>query len=83
VKKNKYVKVEWKDAASEDKWTKENEIDPGISVVVTVGHLQQKTKDAIVVALSHDELNEEFSNWITIPHEMIVSVVELVQKKRK
>lgn len=83
MKKTKYVRVLWKDAATEDGWTRKDEIDPAVPIIETVGILQQTTKDSIVIALSFDKENENFSSWITIPKGMIVQQKELIIKKPK
>lgn len=77
------MRVEWHDAATEDGWTDEKDIDPAPPVIVTVGHLQHSDRKSVVIALSWDEENENFSSWITIPRKMIISQVELVPKKPK
>lgn len=83
MKTPKLVHILWLDAATHDAWTSQDDISAEPPVISTVGHLQQDTKDAVVVALSWDKENNSFSSWITIPSGMIKSKMILSPKQKR
>jgi hypothetical protein len=69
----KFLKVEWRDAASTDEWTKLVDIDHELSSITTVGILIGETDETLTIGLSYDHDSESFSNFIRIPKAWIKS----------
>lgn len=72
-----FVFVSWLDALSQDEWTSREEASIEPCEIHSVGILVEKTKSKIVLALSHDTVNDNMSCIKVIPQGMILKVVKL------
>ena len=68
----KHYKVHWNDAVSTDAWTPSGDIVPALALIETIGIFVKENEDVIVLALSYDTTNDNYSNFINIPKKWIV-----------
>ena len=70
--KLKIVRVEWVDAFSVDEWTEVKEVTGNDEIeMVTIGILLVSKKEHVIVANTHDAVNEKCAGAITIPRGCI------------
>jgi hypothetical protein len=72
MSKLKIVRVEWVDAFSVDEWAEIKEVAGNDEIeMVTVGILLVSKKEHVIVANTHDAVNEKCAGSITIPRGCI------------
>ena len=72
MSKLKIVRVEWVDAFSVDEWSEIKEVVGNDEIeMVTIGILLVSKKEHVIVANTHDAVNEKCAGSITIPRGCI------------
>ena len=71
--------VLWKDAVSVDAWTDEAEIEPTHHTIQSAGMFVKESDETLVLGLNQDLDSGNWSCFIHIPKELIVSHVEVTE----
>jgi len=70
--------ITWKDAVSTDPWTHADDIDSRFHMIETCGFIIKDDESVLIIGLNHDLDSNNWSCFITIPKEMIVSRTKVI-----
>lgn len=70
--------ITWKDAVSTDPWTHIDDIESKYHMIETCGFVIKDDEDVLIVGLNHDLDSDNWSCFISIPQEMIVSRTKVI-----